>query len=116
MIIVTVSQTLLTLMTISPTLVKQFDVLVNLAVVTNLVPYILSMAATSVLLKSSGVGPREMRATVAIAFVALAYSFYALYSAGQEAMYWGALVTFLGWVLYGLITSHKYDLTHSVDY
>lgn len=116
MIIITVSQTLLTLMTISPTLVKQFDVLVNLAVVTNLVPYILSMAAIAVLLKSAAAGYRELKLTLVIAFVALLYSFYALYSAGEEAVYWGALVTFFGWVLYGFITSHKYDLIKRVEY
>jgi putrescine:ornithine antiporter len=116
MVIITVAQTLLTLMTISPTLVKQFDILVNLAVVTNLVPYILSMAAIAVLLKSAAIGAGELRLTLAIAAVALLYSFYALYSAGQQAVYWGALVTFLGWVLYGFITSHKYDLTQKVEY
>ncbi|HEJ2480024.1 putrescine-ornithine antiporter [Pseudomonas aeruginosa] len=116
MIIITVSQTLLTLMTISPTLVKQFDILVNLAVVTNLVPYILSMSAIAVLLKMAKVGKRELGVTLAIALVAIVYSFYALYSAGQEAVYWGAIVTFLGWVLYGTITSHKYDATQRVEY
>ena len=45
MVIITVVQTLLSLMTISPTLNSQFITLVNLAVVTNLIPYLLSMAA-----------------------------------------------------------------------
>ncbi|WP_177342280.1 amino acid permease, partial [Klebsiella variicola] len=38
-------QSVLSLMTISPSLNKQFEALVNLAVVTNIIPYILSMAA-----------------------------------------------------------------------
>ncbi|MXC54388.1 amino acid permease, partial [Escherichia coli] len=45
MIILGVAQTILSLMTISPSLNNQFNSLVNLAVVTNLIPYILSMAA-----------------------------------------------------------------------
>lgn len=116
MLIITAAQTLLTLMTISPSLVTQFNVLVNLAVVTNLVPYILSMSAVAVILKMAKTGKRELTITLTVAVVALIYSFYAVYSAGETAVYWGAIVTFLGWVLYGTITSHKYDVTHKVEY
>ena len=42
-------------MTISPSLNKQFNVLVDLAVVTNVIPYLLSMAALPVLLKTENV-------------------------------------------------------------
>lgn len=49
-----------------------------------------------------------------MAFVGNAYSFYALYSSGQEAMFWGALVTFFGWLLYGTV-SHKFDLVRNQD-
>ena len=45
MVTITALQTLLSLMTISPSLNKQFNVLVDLAVVTNVIPYLLSMAA-----------------------------------------------------------------------
>ena len=45
MVIITVLQTLISLMTISPSLSKQFTILVNLAVVTNAVPYVLTMAS-----------------------------------------------------------------------
>ena len=50
MVTITALQTLLSLMTISPSLNKQFNVLVDLAVVTNVIPYLLSMAALAVLL------------------------------------------------------------------
>ena len=49
MVTITSLQTLLSLMTISPSLNKQFNVLVDLAVVTNVIPYLLSMAALAVL-------------------------------------------------------------------
>lgn len=48
MVTITSLQTLLSLMTISPSLNKQFNVLVDLAVVTNVIPYLLSMAALPV--------------------------------------------------------------------
>lgn len=116
MLIVASIQTLLSLMTISPDLSKQFDKLVNLAVVTNLVPYVMSMSAVLVLLKSAHVEHKKAVFVAAIAFIGTVYSFYALYSAGEEAMLWGALVTFLGWVLYGKVVSTKFDLEpHPID-
>ena len=45
MIVLGVVQTLLALMTISPTLSEQFGALVNLAVVTNVIPYIIALSA-----------------------------------------------------------------------
>lgn len=109
MLIITVIQSLLTLMTMSPTLSKQFYILVNLAVVTNVIPYLLSMASVKVLQKDSGVVSSKASVTNLIALIASIYSLYALYTAGFEAMMYGSIVTFAGWTLYGCI-SYKYDL------
>lgn len=110
MIIIASIQTVLALMTMDEGLSKQFDILVNLAVVTNLIPYILSMSAIIVLQKTSDVPHKEMVFTSIIAFIGNLYSFYALYSSGMEAMYWGSIAVFAGWVLYGKVVSRKYDL------
>ena len=64
MVTITALQTLLSLMTISPSLNKQFNVLVDLAVVTNVIPYLLSMAALAVLLKAENVAPQKYKTTV----------------------------------------------------
>jgi putrescine:ornithine antiporter len=109
MLVLCAVQSGLALMTISPSLSQQFDVLVNLAVVTNLVPYIMSMSALAVIMKAYGVASREFRVSLFAAFVGNIYSFYALYSSGQDAMLWGSLVTFLGWLFYGIV-SPKFDL------
>ena len=37
------------------------------------------------------------------------YSIYALYAAGEQAMLYGSIVTFIGWTLYGFV-SYKFDL------
>jgi putrescine:ornithine antiporter len=50
-------------MTISPSLNKQFNVLVDLAVVTNVIPYLLSMAALAVLLKTENVPQQKYKKT-----------------------------------------------------
>lgn len=103
MVIITIAQTLLSLMTMSPQLTQQFEILVNLAVITNVVPYILSMGALMIMQKVEGVSPKAARPVNIVAVLAAIYSLYALYTAGFEAMMGGALVTFAGWTLFGLI-------------
>ena len=112
MVTITALQTLLSLMTISPSLNKQFNVLVDLAVVTNVIPYLLSMAALAVLLKAENVAPQKYKTTVFVAFIGSLYSIYALYAAGEQAMLYGSIVTFVGWTLYGFV-SYKFDLKKS---
>ena len=112
MVTITALQTLLSLMTISPSLNKQFNVLVDLAVVTNVIAYLLSMAALAVLLKAENVAPQKYKTTVFVAFIGSLYSIYALYAAGEQAMLYGSIVTFIGWTLYGFV-SYKFDLKKS---
>lgn len=55
MLLILVMQSLLSLMTISPTLAEQFENLANLAVVTNVIPYILCSAALKSILDQEGI-------------------------------------------------------------
>lgn len=112
MLILVIGQTIVTFMTISPSLSKQFDILVNLAVITNLIPYLLSMAALITMQRLADVSKHEMRVTNTIMVIATLYTYYALYSAGFEALTWGALATFLGWNLYGFIAP-KFELARN---
>ncbi|EOY5417078.1 putrescine-ornithine antiporter [Cronobacter turicensis] len=111
MLTIVIIQSVLSLMTISPSLNKQFNVLVNLAVVTNIIPYILSMAALVIIQQVANVPPRKAKQANLVALLGAIYSFYALYSSGQEAMLYGAMVTFMGWTLYGLV-SPRFELTN----
>ena len=99
MVTITIIQSFLSLMTISPSLSEQFETLVNLAVVTNIIPYLLSMGAIIVLMKATGRSGGELKGTTFIAFIGSIYSLYALYASGLEAMTYGAIVTFAGWNL-----------------
>lgn len=112
MLIITVIQSLLSLMTISPSLNKQFNILVDLAVVTNVIPYLLSMAALAVLLKVENASESKYKVTTFVAFIGSIYSLYALYAAGEQAMLYGSIVTFIAWTLYGFV-SYKFDMTNS---
>lgn len=102
-VVITIAQSVLSFMTVSPSLNEQFTVLLNLAVMTNLIPYLLSMAALVALQKTERVPPRMARTANIVAVLATIYSLYALYSTGEQAMLYGGLVTFAGWMLYGLV-------------
>jgi putrescine:ornithine antiporter len=114
LIIITVMQTLLSLMTISSSLSKQFNILVDLAVVTNIIPYLLSMASVNVIQRSAGVEEHKIKFTNFTAFLASLYSLYALYSCGAESMMYGSITVFIGFTLYGFI-SHRFDLEKKLN-
>ncbi|AVV84895.1 putrescine transporter [Shewanella putrefaciens] len=99
MTIIVSIQTMLSLMTISPSLSKIF------AVVTNIVPYILSMAALGIMQRQLKVPANKARVANVIAVIGALYSFYALYSSGETAVMLGAIATFFGWTIYGVISN-----------
>ncbi len=55
MIVLGVVQTVLALSTISPTLSEQFSALVNLAVVTNVIPYVVALSSLVIMMKNAKV-------------------------------------------------------------
>ncbi|MDB6145873.1 MAG: potE [Pseudomonas sp.] len=105
MLILLAGQTALALLTISPDLTKQFDTLVNLAVVTNLVPYILCMATLTTLQKISNTPPGQALITNIVAAVAAVYSYLALYSSGAQALMLGGVATIVGYTLFGYVNT-----------
>lgn len=113
MVTITILQSFMSLMTISPSLSEQFETLVNLAVVTNIIPYLLSMGAVIVLMKAAKRAGSELKGTTFIAFIGSLYSLYALYASGFEAMTYGSIVTFAGWTLYGFV-SDRFDLEYNI--
>jgi putrescine:ornithine antiporter len=103
MIVLGVVQSLMALSTISPTLNEQFQALVNLAVVTNVIPYIIALSALTVMMKTAGVGETTYRVTLAVSLVAMLYSVYAIYASGQSAVMGGMLVLGVSFVIWGFI-------------
>jgi len=103
MVIMGIAQSLLALSTISPSLSEQFGVLVNLAVVTNVVPYIISLSALPVMMRAAGIVNPKYRNTILVLLVALAYSVYAIYASGKDAVFGGMLAWGIGLVIWGFI-------------
>ena len=107
MMIMLAFELILAVMTISPTLLKQFNVLVNLAVVINMVPYVLALTALGIIMKNADVNQKEYNNGIIIGSVAVLYSIYGAYSTGSEAVFYGAIITLLGYFFYGFIASRE---------
>ena len=103
MIVMGVVQSALALTTISPSLSEQFGVLVSLAVVTNVIPYIVSLSALPLMMRRAGVDQRKYRFNVAIVLVAMLYSTYAIYASGKDAVMGGTIVMAIGFIIWGFI-------------
>jgi putrescine:ornithine antiporter len=103
MLVLGVVQTLLALSTISPTLSEQFSALVNLAVVTNVIPYVVSLSALIVMMKAQNVAPGTYKLNIFIGLVATGYSVFALYASGMEAVMGGMLVLGITYIIWGFI-------------
>ena len=102
MLLILTMQSCLAFMTISPTLAAQFELLANLAVVTNVIPYILCAAALkSILVKeeiSNAVCNRNM--SIFLAGVSIIYCVYALTTTDAVTFLSGCLAAFIGWMGY----------------
>jgi putrescine:ornithine antiporter len=107
MIVMGVVQSGMALSTMSPSLSEQFGALVNLAVVTNVVPYIISLSALPLIMRLAGVEKSKYQRNMMITFVALAYSVYALYASGKDAVFGGMIVMGIAYVIWGSI-AHRF--------
>ena len=103
MIVMAIVQSILALSTISPSLSEQFGVLVNLAVVTNVVPYIIALSALTVMMRWAAVEPSVFKRNTVIALVATLYSTYAIYASGKDAVLGGMIILALTFIVWGFI-------------
>ena len=114
MIVLGIVQSLMALSTISPTLSEQFSALVNLAVVTNVVPYIIALSALIVMMKRAGVSESTYRMTSVVAGVAMLYSIYAIFASGKDAVMGGMLVMGASFVIWGFIAPRFAPVTYPI--
>jgi putrescine:ornithine antiporter len=103
MVVMGVVQSLMALSTASPTLSETFGVLVSLAVVTNVIPYIIALSALPLMMRRAGVDEGKYRFNVAVALVAMLYSTYAIWASGMEAVMGGTIVMAIGFIIWGFI-------------
>jgi putrescine:ornithine antiporter len=103
MIIMGFVQSALALSTISPSLSEQFSALVNLAVVTNVVPYIISLSALILMMKTAGVPHPLHKRNVILSLLATLYSTYAIYASGKDAVLGGMIIVAITYIIYGFL-------------
>jgi putrescine:ornithine antiporter len=103
LIIMGIVQSVMALSTISPSLSEQFSALVNLAVVTNVVPYIIALSALIVMMKKAGVTPGVYKRNVLIAVLAMLYATYAIYASGKDAVLGGMIIIALTYIVWGFL-------------
>jgi putrescine:ornithine antiporter len=103
MVVMGVLQTVMALSTVSPNLSEQFAALVNLAVVTNVLPYVISLSALFVMMRGAKVDRPTWRRNGVVATIAMLYSVYVIYASGKDAVLGGMLVLALGYVVWGFI-------------
>lgn len=104
MLVLGVVQTVLALSTISPSLSEQFSALVNLAVVTNVIPYIVALSSLVIMMKTAKVAASVYARNVFVLVIALAYSIFAIYASGKDAVLGGMLVLAVAYVIWGFIS------------
>ncbi|AEX24952.1 MULTISPECIES: putrescine-ornithine antiporter [unclassified Vibrio] len=108
MVIAGVIQTLFAVTTMSPDAAAQFGKLVDLAAVTNIVPYITAISALVIVMKKANVTGKAFTLNIICMLVAILYSAYALYASGMEAVFGGMVVMMLSYLLYGFI-AYRFD-------
>lgn len=99
-------ETLLIMMTVSPTLSKQFTVLINMSVVTNVIPYLYTMAAVITMALIQNVKTTTLSQLKFLVMLGGLYVIYAIYSCGEIPVIAGALATFFGIILFGYVYPH----------
>ncbi|MDE1335254.1 putrescine-ornithine antiporter [Vibrio aestuarianus] len=114
MIIAGVIQTLMAVSTMSPDATEQFNKLVNLAAVTNIVPYITAISALVIVMRKANVTGNAFKLNIVVMLVAILYSAYALYASGMEAVFGGMVVMMLSYLLYGFI-AYRFDGSKAAD-
>jgi APA family basic amino acid/polyamine antiporter len=98
-------QTILILMTIHKDSTEKFQLIVIIASLASLIPYLYAAAASLIIFKQLG---REKYAIknsvyVAIAFLTAIYSFWVIMISGSQIILHGSFLIFIGVILYALI-------------
>lgn len=98
-------------------LLRAFNFIVLLAVLTTLLPHLYAAAAEWWLARSTGSGmtPRQRRRSLILAPLAFVFLLYTIYGVGPEVALWGLLATLAGIPLYIAFTTQDPSRTARVD-
>ncbi len=100
MIILLTIQSGFALMTIDTNLFAQFERIVDLAVITNVLPYIICCLSLDKILAKAQVGWSARHRMTVFTMLGILYSCYAVYAAGLRPLFDAFFLLFLGYMLY----------------
>ena len=115
MVIIGIVQTIFALMTASPSLGETFNVLVDLSVVTNVIPYIMALTGLMVMMRKVGVPHNVYTRNAFVVIAAVLYSIMALYLSGASAVIGGLLIMMFGYLVYGFMAAKFEAKQNSVE-
>jgi len=113
LIVNAILQTLMAFSTMSPNATAQFNKLVNLAAVTNLVPYVTSLSALLIVMHKFKSAKNVFDRNLVVLMVAMAYSIYAIYASGEDAVFGAMIVMGIGYVMFAFIANRFGDLMNA---
>ena len=76
----------------------------NLAVVTNVIPYVMALSALLVMMRTANVSGGKFAFTAAVAFLGMAYSVYAIALSGKDAVFGGTMVMCVAFIIWAWIS------------
>ena len=114
-LILLVIETIITLFTANDSLRGQFETLVNLAVVTNVVPYVLCILAVPTMMRQFGLAESRIKNFNIVATLGVIYCIYAIYACGVDAMEGSAVAVFIGFVIYMIRKMTTARRTHNLQ-
>jgi APA family basic amino acid/polyamine antiporter len=94
-------------MNLSSGLVDQFNFITDIAVFTNLVPYLFVSAAYVVILIERKMHIHSWVKTLVLGSLGVAFSIWAIYGSGRDTVFYGFLLLILGFPFYILMQWHK---------
>lgn len=103
MILIGVVQSVFAFSTASSSLTEQFSVLVDLSVVTNVIPYIMALSGLMVMMRKEKVTSKVFLRNSIVVAVAVVYSIYAIYASGAGAVVNAILIMMFGYLIYGFM-------------
>jgi putrescine:ornithine antiporter len=103
MTVLAVVQSVMALSAISPSLTAQFAAVVNLAVVTNVVPYILALSGMMVMMRVAKTSLAPYQRNAVVVLIGMLYSVYAIYACGPTAIVGGTVVMMFGFIIWAYL-------------
>ncbi|WP_347173004.1 amino acid permease [Polaribacter uvawellassae] len=107
LIIGSVLSSIVMLMNFSESLVDQFTFMVNLTVLTCLVPYLFVSAAYIIILIERKIHLNSIIKTFVLGLLGFSYSVWAIYGSGADVVFYGFLLLLLGIPFYALMQWNK---------